>query len=227
MRVLGIETATQVCGIAITEDAQLLGEYRLNIKNVHSERLVGAIEKMFSDVGLRPNDLQGIAVSIGPGSFTGLRIGLSVAKGIAFSLDIPLAAVPTLEALAWQAPVDDGAICAVLRARANLVYAGRYHRQGESVIADGEVRVMDANQLDGFVEPGLVFIGNGTEVIGERMRELGGRLLPKRYSLPSGLTIATLGTARLECGEKEAVHSLEPLYVQQFIAQKPKRGPAL
>jgi tRNA threonylcarbamoyladenosine biosynthesis protein TsaB len=222
VRVLGIETATQICGVAITEDKQLLGEYRLNIKNVHSERLVGAIEKLLGDTNLQPKELQGIAVSIGPGSFTGLRIGLSVAKGMAFSLDIPLVAVPTLEALAWQAPINDGDICVLIKARAELVYFGRYQKQGESVTAKGDVRVIEATKLDGFAEPGSIFIGSGTEMAREIVEKLNGRLLPSRYSLLSGFTIATLGTERLLRGEIEELRTVEPLYIQQFIAHKPK-----
>jgi len=208
--------------VAITEDAQLVGEYRLNINNVHSERLVGAIEKLVLDANLQPRDIDGIAVSIGPGSFTGLRIGLSVAKGMAFSLDIPLTIVPTLEALAWQAPIENGDICAVLRARANLVYAGCYSKNGDSVKADRDVQVVSAEELEKHAKRESYFIGEGTKIIEGVMQKLAARSFPARYSLLSGLTIAILGTEKLKRGEAEELHSLAPLYVQDFIASKPK-----
>jgi len=227
MLVLGIETATQVCGIAVTNNKQLVGEYRLNIKNLHSERLVGAMEKLLCDIDIKPKELQGIAVSIGPGSFTGLRIGLSVAKGMAFSLDIPLTAVPTLEALAWQAPFLDRPVCAVLRARAKLLYAGRYLRRDDSITANGSVEIIDVNKLHSFAEPGSVIIGNGTELISDSISKIDGYLLPVHYSLLSGLTTAILGTIRLEQGANVDVYTVEPLYIQQFIAGKPKHGTGL
>ena len=227
MRVLGIETATQVCGIAITDDAQLVGEYRLNIKNVHSERLVGAMEKLFADASLKPSDLDGIAVSLGPGSFTGLRIGLSVAKGMAYSLDIPIVAIPTLGALAWQAPVTSGSICAVLKARANFIYAECFQKNGETVIPERGVDIVKVDALEDFAKPGSLFIGNGTALITKEIAKLNGSLLPERYSLLSGLTIAIMGTTKFERGETEDVRSVEPLYVQEFIAQKPKHRLAL
>ncbi len=103
MIVLGIETATQGCGAALTRDGQLICEYRSQLKNAHERVLAPAIEHLVQDANIQMAEIAGIAVSIGPGSFTGLRIGLATAKGIAYATERPIVAVPTLEALAHQA----------------------------------------------------------------------------------------------------------------------------
>ncbi|MBN2355030.1 tRNA (adenosine(37)-N6)-threonylcarbamoyltransferase complex dimerization subunit type 1 TsaB, partial [candidate division KSB1 bacterium] len=121
MIILGIETATQVCGVALARDGVLLCEYRSNMKNIHARVLTASIEKIWQDAQVEAGQLNGIAVSIGPGSFTGLRIGLSTAKGIAFAVGCPIMAVPTLQALAHQAPVTAGTICPILRSRPDQV----------------------------------------------------------------------------------------------------------
>ena len=223
MIILGIETATQICGVAVTDDANLLGEYRLNLKNVHAERLVGAIKKLLDDLELVPHDLHGIAVSIGPGSFTGLRIGLSVAKGMAYALDLPLISIPTLEALAWQCPCDNGLVYAILRARSNYVYTAKYHKKESLVSLQDEITINRIDELQKQIKTGSFLIGETKEFINESIQNLKIQIIPEPYSLPSGLSIAILGTERFNRGETADIYATEPLYVQEFIAQKPKK----
>src|SRR5690554_5899592 len=99
--ILALETATSLGSVALW-DERLVGEYTLNIKRTHSERLMPAVVRILADAGLGPSDLTAVAVSSGPGSFTGLRIGMMTAKTLAWSLNLPLFGIPTLDALAWK-----------------------------------------------------------------------------------------------------------------------------
>src|SRR3972149_8068329 len=104
MLVLGVETSTMQGGVARVGEDCLVSEYLLNVEATHSERLLPAIERMLCDAGMGLEAVSGIAVSIGPGSFTGLRIGLSTVKGPDYATGLPVVGIPTLEALAWTVP---------------------------------------------------------------------------------------------------------------------------
>src|SRR5260370_4055275 len=104
MKLLAVESATLSGGVALLDGDRLLGEITLNIAITHSERLMSAVDRLLADCGLAPADLEGLAVSVGPGSFTGLRVGLATVKALALSLALPVAAVPALAALASPLP---------------------------------------------------------------------------------------------------------------------------
>src|SRR5512142_395937 len=134
MMLLGIETATTVCAAAVVRDGELLAEELVDERNVHAERLMGMIDAAFRRSGTTLEQMAGLAVSIGPGSFTGLRIGLSVAKGLVYASGKPLLPVPTLQALAQKAAGAPGtadgeeSILPVLDARRGDVYCALYRR---------------------------------------------------------------------------------------------------
>ncbi|OLC39098.1 MAG: tRNA (adenosine(37)-N6)-threonylcarbamoyltransferase complex dimerization subunit type 1 TsaB, partial [Candidatus Rokubacteria bacterium 13_1_40CM_4_69_5] len=122
MRVLAVETSTLAGGVALLDGERIRGEYSLDVSATHSERLMPAIDRVLTDAGWTPADLQGLAAAVGPGSFTGLRIGLSAVKGLALALGIPIAAVPTLDAMAASLPFASLPVCPVLDARKGEVY---------------------------------------------------------------------------------------------------------
>src|SRR2546428_4373699 len=126
MRLLAVETSTLAGGAALLDGELVVGEYALDVSRTHSERLMGAIDRLLTDAGWTVRDLEGLAVSVGPGSFTGLRIGLSTVKGLALALSIPIVAVPTLDAMAALLPVRALPLCPVLDARQREVYASVY-----------------------------------------------------------------------------------------------------
>src|SRR5713226_2055195 len=126
MKLLGVESATLSGGVALLDGDRLLGEITLNIAITHSERLLSAVDRLLADCGLAPSDLEGLAVSVGPGSFTGLRVGLATVKGLAMALGLPVAPVPTLDALACNLPFADATVCPLLDARKGEVYCSLY-----------------------------------------------------------------------------------------------------
>ena len=130
MRVLAVETSSLAGGVALLEGERLVAEYVLDVSITHSERLMAAVDRVLADARWPARQLGGLAVAIGPGSFTGLRIAVSTVKGLALALDLPVAAVPTLDAMAAALPWAALPVCPVLDARKGEVYTSRYRWDG-------------------------------------------------------------------------------------------------
>jgi tRNA threonylcarbamoyladenosine biosynthesis protein TsaB len=218
--ILGIETATQVCGVALCHEGLLLGEYRLNIKNAHAGILVKYIRRLLADCRIESAALDAIAVSIGPGSFTGLRIGLATAKGLAFAHQQPVMAVPTLEALASQAHMANGLIAALLRSRAKEYYVALYERVNFIDRILQPAQVITEEKLAGFIPPQATVIVDPScgSPSGIRM------IVPPVFAFPSAFSIARLGEVKWHKGIFEDSDLLEPDYMQDFITGPPKTG---
>lgn len=122
MNILAIDTTASPVSAALLSDGRLLGEFYLNIKTTHSQTLMPIVSSLLSSTGTDINDIDVFAVNAGPGSFTGVRIGVACVKGMAMPLDKPCAQVSTLEATAYSMPYADGIVCAVMDARCNQVY---------------------------------------------------------------------------------------------------------
>jgi tRNA threonylcarbamoyladenosine biosynthesis protein TsaB len=160
MKILALDTATQSCSVAIVEDGSLLAELTRVKGKTHSRHLLNLINTVCSIADLKAEDVDGFAVTIGPGSFTGLRIGISTIKGLAFSLGKPVAGVSSLDALAWQCAQSAYLICPLLDARKKEVYACRYRFKNNELKKDGTEKVASpAEALRGIREPSI-FVGN-------------------------------------------------------------------
>jgi tRNA threonylcarbamoyladenosine biosynthesis protein TsaB len=219
LNVLAIETATQVCGVALVNGEELIGEYRLNIKNVHVRKLGEAIDRLLTDANLSVERLDGIAVSIGPGSFTGLRIGLSTAKGMALAYDTSLVTVSTLDALAGQAPVEKGSICAMLRARADEHYCALYRRANFADTPLEPAAVLKTDELEYFIPDDAIVIGNIPQSFRTKTAKKV-KFAPLHLCYPDAYSIARLGLKALLQGDTADIDRVEPLYLQEFIAGK-------
>ena len=132
MRILAVDTSTSACSVCILHGDEVVGQYHTVGGKTHSERLMPAIETLFTHLDFKIDSIEGVAVIHGPGSFTGLRIGLSVIKGLAFALQIPVVAASALEIAATQVP-NDGLICPALDARRHEIFTCLYKKQAESV----------------------------------------------------------------------------------------------
>jgi tRNA threonylcarbamoyladenosine biosynthesis protein TsaB len=218
MNVLGIETATSVCGVGIAGEDGFIADYRLQRGLIHAEHLTEAVHFTLKSAGFTPNQLNGIAISIGPGSFTGLRIGLAMAKGMAFALNIPVLAVPTMDALIHQIPPLYEWACVMLVARKIEVYQGCYQFQSESWKMMDKPKVMLVDQLGiGFNKPTL-FIGEGAirfrNEIEVKVKHC--HFISSLYSQPSGFKIAMLGRSLLISGQTADIDTLVPQYIKRF-----------
>jgi tRNA threonylcarbamoyladenosine biosynthesis protein TsaB len=224
VRVLGIETSGEVCGVAVADEGRELGSLQFRHGRALSRLLIPAVAALLEVIDLPRGDLEGIAVSAGPGSFTGLRIGVATAKTLAWSLGIPVVGVPTLEALAAAWPLPGAVVCAAQPASAGRIYAGLYRTSGERVTPLHPAAALTMEEVRQRLQeqPGPIAFTGAVAMAAPLAREvLGDRALIDRRDMaspPAGL-IARLGRSRLARGESDAVESLAPLYLSVSTAE--------
>ncbi len=227
MLVLGVETSTMHGGVALIGEEGLISEYTLNVRATHSERLLPTIDRMLQDAGLSLDALSGLAISIGPGSFTGLRIGLSTIKGLAYATGLPVVGVPSLEALAWTLPFAEWQICPVLDARKQEVYAALFRYEGQELVRLLEDSALAPEALCGKIRRRTIFLGDGLAAYEELFRRrLGERLLvpPATHRGSRPACVAELGRRRLLRGERDPTDSLVPRYLRPSEAEIRRRA---
>src|SRR3972149_2377689 len=170
MRILAVETSTLAGGAALLDGDRLVGESALNIRPTHSERLMAAVDHLLHLSGWELGQREGLAVATAPGSFTGLRIGISAVKGLALGLGIPVAAVPTLDALAATLPFSAHPVCPVLDAKKGEVYASLYHWSGGAMSRDWEYLAVAPEALCDRLRGPVIFVGDAVETLGGVLR---------------------------------------------------------
>ena len=227
MSVLGIETATRVCAAAIASGGKVLAEAAMEERNIHAERLMSLIDEVLARTGTSPQQLDAIAVSIGPGSFTGLRIGLSVAKGLAYATAKPLVAVPTLESLARRAAgsgIVHPLILSLLDARRDEVYCQFFTVAGGIVTGLDEPHDRTLDQVAEEIGSRDVFV---TGEASDKFRAFvesarpeirhSVRFAERPVSLCSGGMVAVTGEELLARGRTDDPSLLEPRYIKEFF----------
>ena len=233
MLILALETSTLTGSVALVEaplreDAsfrgeKILAEYTLNLPGTHSERLMPAIDHLLLEASRSVSEIQGIALALGPGSFTGLRIGVSTVKGLAYALRAPVVGVSTLGALAQNVRFVSSLICPVLDARKKEVYAALFRGDGEGNLHKiSEDWVLSPENLCSRIAEKTIFLGNGVEVYGETFkRSLGPHALfaPPELSLPRAAHVARLSLAKFKSGQTLDVFSFTPVYVRRSEAE--------
>lgn len=227
MKLLAVESATLSGGAAILDGDRLLGEITLNIAITHSERLLAAVDRLLADCGLAPADLEGLAVSVGPGSFTGLRVGLATVKGLAMALDLPIAPVPTLDALAARLPFADAPVCPILDARKNEVYLSLYRWRGDRMCREWDYLALSPELAAAELTAPVILLGDGIEACRPWLDGQGDgiRIAPAAQRLPAAATVAELGHAVLAAGDGVGAEALVPLYLRPSEAElKARRG---
>ncbi|KLU40184.1 MAG: hypothetical protein AA931_00655 [Peptococcaceae bacterium 1109] len=220
MYVLGIDTSTMTGGAAVVEDGKLIGEYVLNIRTTHSERLLPAIERLLNDSCLTLHDMEGIAVVTGPGSFTGIRIGVATAKGFAYALQKKLVGVTTLEAFARQFRSFPGIVVPMIDSRRSEVYAQAF-QEGEAI---GEPwnehidKVLEWCRLQG--QPCMI-VGDGALAYQEKIEQgLPEAVIPPpEFALLRPAAVAGLGWAKLQAGEGRDPFAVNPVYLRKTEAE--------
>ncbi|ARK28630.1 tRNA (adenosine(37)-N6)-threonylcarbamoyltransferase complex dimerization subunit type 1 TsaB [Halalkalibacter krulwichiae] len=222
-KTLAIDTSSFVMGIAITDGERTLGEVTTNIKKNHSIRLMPAINKLLKEVGVTAKELTRVVVANGPGSYTGVRIGVTTAKTLAWSLNIPVIGVSSLTVMAQTGRFFQGVIVPIMDARRGQVYTGHYEAEGMSVqlIGEDKLRMLEdwLDYLDGLNKP-VLFIGQDVELhrslIEEKLKEKA-LIAVGAMTLPRAAELARLGNE-----QKDYPHSHEfvPNYLQLAEAEK-------
>ena len=221
MLTLAIDTATKVCTIALTRDGEVLAEYDVNVGLTHSEGLLPQIEQLMNRTGLEKKSIDLLAVSMGPGSFTGLRIGLATAEAMAYSWQCMLHGVNTLKALAYNIPVEGIILSPVLDAQKGNFYQAIYEWVDGSLVELETVKVVSKEELLNKLlayEKKVLLLG---ETKGLEKLDLGVnvKLAPKALRMPKASSVALLAESEHNPGDKN-IFGLEPYYIRRSEAEE-------
>ena len=225
MRILGIESSSLVASAAVVEDGVTVGEYTVNHKKTHSQTLLPMIDSLMSLLEMDPFSVDAIAVSGGPGSFTGLRIGSATAKGLGLALKKPLIHVPTLDAMAYGLFGASGLICPVMDARRNQVYTGiyRFEDDFETVMEQAAIDVGElAARLNQMGER-VIFLGDGVPVYEKQLKELmtvPSLFAPAHVNRQRAASVAALGAVYFREGKIETAAEHKPDYLRKSQAER-------
>lgn len=227
MLLLALETSGATGGVAVMEDSRLLGSLSFTSTSLYSQRLLPSVEWLLDRTGKRIADVEAVGISIGPGSFTGLRVGLAAAKAIVFANKATLVSVNTLEALALRAsqPVQGFNILPILDARQREVYAALFACKSGQLERLQEDYAGPIEHIADWITGPTVFAGDGLHRYEEDLRRLAGpNFVPASEirSLPSPEEVAYLAMQRLRRGEKDDVLLLEPHYLRRSYTQRRK-----
>jgi tRNA threonylcarbamoyladenosine biosynthesis protein TsaB len=226
MNILAIETSTMLGGLALMDsDAGLVAEVRLNVKTTHSEGLLKNIDHILGLAGWGVDELDALAVAVGPGSFTGLRVGIGTVKGMAFARSTKVVGVPTLEAYAWSLPFSRYPVCPMLDARKKEVYAGVFDTSDGGSIKRliPEAPVKPAILAKRLKDLGpVVLMGQGVEMYRMVFEDALGdeaRFAPLHLMVPSPAALAHAGLDRALRGDFDDPAALAPHYIRKSEAE--------
>ena len=221
--ILCIETSTTVCSVCVTANEKIISFREINNGFTHAENLHGFIEEVLQESGLSFSKLSAVAVSKGPGSYTGLRIGVSATKGLCYALNVPLISIDTLQSIASsvvQSKTEDVLFCPMLDARRMEVYCAVYNRNLETVLPVNAL-VLDENSISVFnFEKPICFFGDGMSKAKELLKKIKSATFLENV-FPSSKSMATLAYAKFQQKQFENLALFEPFYLKEFFTKKP------
>jgi tRNA threonylcarbamoyladenosine biosynthesis protein TsaB len=223
MRILAVDTATRTGSVAVLEDDTLVAEVQVTSSETHAKRLMSVVDCTLHMAGIKMGALDGFAVTTGPGSFTGLRIGISAIKGFSFATGRPVTGVSTLDALAYQFPWCRLLICPLLDARKAQVYTALYRggRDGdwEKVVSD---RVVNPRQWLMRIEGLCLFVGDGARLYKNLIKDILGsraRFVEPYLNTLRASVVAHVGLKQIKEGQIVNVARLAPYYIRKSDAE--------
>ena len=223
MKILGIDTSSMAASVAVIEDNKLICEYTINTKKTHSQKLMPMIENMLGLSDLNVREIDAIAVCEGPGSFTGLRIGMATAKAIAHVNDIPVIGVNSLEALAANMNLCDKKICSILDAQRNQVYTGRYQYEGTKLVEIKEIGIQQIDELlEELAQSGeqWILVGEAVYKYEDKIREISNIEIP---AASNNVTKAGSLCSVAKFDEGKDIfdcYTVNPLYIRKSQAEE-------
>lgn len=231
MIILAIDSSASSGSVALLEDNQLIAEFTICVKRTHAEKLLPSIKILIDNTGIKKEDIDGFALTIGPGSFTGLRIGLATIKGFAWSLNKPVVGISTIEAMAMNIPFADKPVCPILDARKKELYAGIYKFRDASkslatcLMADSAI---NPNDLLKKIDEPTIFLGEGLKVYGDfiktALKEMA-IIAPTHLWPIKASNVGLLAFDRFKSGNVEKPENINPNYLRQSEAEiKVKRA---
>lgn len=215
--ILSIDTSTVSGSVALLKDGKLIASQLYSLEKSHSALLHVLIRQLLANAGYATTDLSAIAVAEGPGSYTGLRIGVSAAKGLCLALDVPLIAVSTLDAMAYQLSrrsADDVLYCPMIDARRMEVYAALYNEAMVQLKPTAPVILEDYAYEDVLTESRVLFFGDGSNKARDVIQHPNAHFVD--HIVPSAEEVALLAYDKFENQDFENVVSFEPFYLKEF-----------
>ena len=222
MIVLGIETSSTCGSVAVVQDRKVLGELFFNTGTKHSTKIVPSITNLLSTVELDKADLEGIAVTSGPGSYTSLRIGISIAKGLAYSLDIPLIGISTLQCVAFNSIISPHLICSLIDARKGELYSALFRYNTGELERISEDQIVSIDYLCQAIDEKTVLIGDGLYLYKSTFVDrINGLVLfaPEHLCYGRASSCAILGIDNFKKAKRDEVNTLVPKYIRQADAE--------
>ena len=223
MKILGIDSSATVASVAVCEDGRLLAEYTLNNGNTHSETLLPMVEAALGALSLTVSDVDLFAVSSGPGSFTGVRIGAATLKGLAFASGKPCVGVSTLHALALNLLPVRGLICPVMNARRSQVYTALFRSDGETLqrlLPDSAMSISELDELLCGYGESVYFCGDGYGITVDALQKTTALYVPDRLRAQSGYSVAQVALAEYEAGRAVTDTELKVTYLRPSQAER-------
>lgn len=220
MKILGVDTSTPIGSVGLVDGENLVAEHTLDVVQSHSSRLMPAIDQVLKWAELTVRDLEACAVGIGPGSFTGVRIGVGTIKSLCYAIQKPIIGVSTLEAIAFNLRYTERLICPILDARRGEVYGAIFHG-GEKLERRSEDLCVPIERLLARIDAPAVFVGDGLKRYAAVIRARGGEeaiFADAIFNVPRGASIARIGHKRLLSGQADDYFALIPNYVRKWKA---------
>lgn len=225
MKILALETSARACSAAVTQDGQILAACCQNSGLTHSRTLMPMVEGMLKNADLTLTACDAVAVAVGPGSFTGIRIGVAAAKGLAWAAELPCAGCSTLEAMAWSLAGFQGEVCAAMDARRHQVYNARFQVNGTAphrLTPDRAIALADlVKELEGTSVTQIV-VGDGAQLCYDALTAAGipAVLAPPNLRMQSAWGVARMGLELARTGQTVSPGELVPIYHRLSQAER-------
>jgi tRNA threonylcarbamoyladenosine biosynthesis protein TsaB len=220
MLVLGIDTSGYANAVGVVDGDRVLADFSFPARTDSLEQIVANIDDVLKGAGLTLDKAQGIGVGLGPGSWTGIRVGVAVGKMLAFSTGKPVAGIPTLEVLAFAARGQSCPVYAVISVGAgDAVYAARYRVKDDEIMREGDYFIGDIKGLAALITEPCVLVGTGAASYAEIVSRESGIAVRGIEARPGGAAVACLSARRLARGESDNALSLTPLYLKESTAK--------
>lgn len=225
MLILSVDSSSSTATCALVKDDEILGEINLNNKKQHSVILMDLIDKILKEYDVDINSLDGFVISRGPGSFTGLRIGMATLKGLAFASNKPLTSISTLDALAYNVISFNGIICSIMDALRDNVYTCLYKNENNSLIPLIKEDCLSIDELTNILKEKnlpVIFVGDGAIKHKDYLKENlpNCSFAPNHSNFPKASSVGELGIKKIKEGIIENIDSINPIYLRKSQAER-------
>lgn len=216
MMIIGLDTTSQSGSVSLINKNKILGECLFNVGPRHSENVVSSLEWLLDTLNIEKREIEALAVSLGPGSFTSIRIGVTIAKSLAYSMQIKIVGVSSLEVLAMNIPQTGLNICSILDAKRDEVYSAIYKYNNNILTMTRDEKVESVSDLLKDISEPTVFVGDGSVIYKKELEEFSNSILVSdNFNIVRSSNCALLGRVKLNNGNSDDVMGLVPNYLRK------------